>query len=516
VRVAVFDLGSTSFQLLVGDVESDGGLTPVLRDRVVLNLGADVAATGRVQPEAVERAAQVVRRFRDLAARADVEEVIPVATAAFREAANRPELASVIEDAIGTPIRILSGDLEVGATVAGIRSSVVIDGDPWIAFDLGGGSLEIALVDHGEVRWTETFPLGAAWITTTLVRSDPMLRTERRAIKQEVRDQLGPARERSGAPEGAPCIAAGGTAGALARLLAAERWPSPPASLNQFEVGVDELADLARELAALDHDERLALPGIDERRAEILPAGALVLATALAAFDADAAVHSEWGLREGVILEEIGAPPPRSPAELRAASVGRLARRWGPEAEHQGWVRRHALDLFDETRDLHRLTVRDRELLAHAATLHDIGVRISPDKSHRHGAYLVEHGGLRGFSPQEVATMASMIRFHRGAGRPKPSYGPFAGLDANERAACQILTGILRIAHGLGRADESDIVQIHAEVRQGELRILVSGSANPQGAVAEAEERAGVLERALDRRIRFEIVPEGTLVTRPA
>src|SRR5512132_3531177 len=120
VRVAVFDLGSTSFQLLVGDVESDGGLTPVLRDRVVLNLGADVAATGRVQPEAVERAANVVRRFRNLASRVDAGAVIPVATAAFREAANRPELAFVIEEAIGTPLRILSGNLEVGATVAGI------------------------------------------------------------------------------------------------------------------------------------------------------------------------------------------------------------------------------------------------------------------------------------------------------------------------------------------------------------------------------------------------------------
>ena len=486
MRVAVFDLGSTSFQLLVGDVEPDGGLTPVARDRVVLNLGADVAATGRVPPGALDRASQVVRRFRDLADRAAVDEVIPVATAAFREAVNRPELASTIEAAIGTPLRILSGDLEARATVAGIRASVAFDADPWIAIDLGGGSLELALVEGGRVGWTETFPLGAAWITTTLVRTDPMSRGDRRAIKAEVKDLLAPARERSGAPEGTLCIAAGGTAGALARLLAAERWPSPPASLNQFELRLDALDELSRELADLDQSERLALPGIDERRAELLPAGAVVLATALGVFGADGAVHSEWGLREGVILEEIDVPAPASPGDVRAASVARLARRWGPEGEHQGTVRTHALELFDETEELHGLGAHERELLAHAARLHDIGVRISPDKSHRHGAYLVEHGGLRGFSPQEVAMMASMIRFHRGAGRPKPSYGPFAGLDQEERAACQVLTGILRIAHGLGRADESDVVEIGAKVRRGELRILVSGSANPEGAVAGA------------------------------
>jgi len=292
--------------------------------------------------------------------------------------------------------------------------------------------------------------------------------------------------------------------------------PSISSTDNQFEVSVDGLRDLARTLGAATPEERADLPGIDTRRADLLPAGAVVLSTALELFGATRAVHSEWGLREGVILDEIGAPAPASPGDVREAAVARLARRWGAAGEHPGTVRAHALELFDETEELHGLGDHERELLAYAARLHDIGVRISPDKSHRHGAYLVEHGGLRGFSPQEVAMMASMIRFHRGAGWPKPSYGPFAGLDQDERAACQVLTGILRIAHGLGRADESDVIEIGAKTRRGELRILVSGSANPEGAVAEAEERAGVLERAIGRRIRFEIVPEGTLVTRPA
>src|SRR4029079_13902466 len=135
--------------------------------------------------------------------------------------------------------------------------------------------------------------------------------------------------------------------------------------------------------------------------------------TALGVFGADGAVHSEWGLREGVILEEIGAPAPVSPGDDREPAVTRLARRWGAAGEHPGTVRAHALELFDETEELHGLEDHERELLAYAARLHDIGERISPDKSHRHGAYLVEHGGLRGFSPQEVAMMASMIRFHR-------------------------------------------------------------------------------------------------------
>ena len=106
------------------------------------------------------------------------------------------------------------------------------------------------------------------------------------------------------------CIIAGGTAGALARLLAARRWPAPPTSLNQFAVGVEALERALPFVVDLIPEERLALPGIDERRADLLPAGSVVLATALELFGASSAVHSEWGLREGVVLRELGAPIP--------------------------------------------------------------------------------------------------------------------------------------------------------------------------------------------------------------
>jgi len=510
MRLAVFDLGSTSFQLLVSEADTDGGLTPILRDRVMLNLGAEVAATGEVAPALLDRAIMVVRRFRDLAERAAAGQVIPVATAAFREAANRPELVRALEAAIGEQVRILSGDREARATVAGVRASVALPDEPWVALDLGGGSLEVAVVESGSVRWTDTFPLGAARVARMMVAGDPMTRGERREIRRAVRDLLEPALADADVPRAPLCVAAGGTAGALARLLAAERWPSPPSSLNQFELRIDDLNDLARALGAADLETRLQMPAIDERRVDLLPSGAVVLAAALQVLGAGSAVHSEWGLREGVILQELGFEAPASPAELRRRSVARLATQWGVGGPHIEWVRKHALWLFQHTRELHGLSDVERELLEQTSTIHDIGTRISPDKHHRHGAYLVEHGGLRGFTPVEVATMASMVRFHRGNG-PKPSYPPYAGLTEDERLVCRVLTGILRIAHGLGRGGESDVVESRVEVRRKELVISVAGASNPEGAVAEAEERADVLAKALGTKIRFEIVPLGSL-----
>jgi len=514
MRCAVLDLGSTSFQLLVTDAEADGTLTHVLRDRVILNLGAEVAATGRVPDDLLDRALEIVGRFRDVAERSGANVIWPVATAAFREAANLPWISKALRGALGVPVQILSEEEEALCTVTGIRASLALRAGPWVGFDLGGGSMEIAVVDAGRVTWTDSFPLGAARLWRTMVAGDPMTRAERRELRALVTDLLTPAVEASGAPAEAPYVIAGGTAGAVVRLLAARRWPDPPTSLNQFEVTTDAMRDVSRLLCTSTQRERLAMPGIDERRVDLLPAGSVVLATALEAFGARAAVHSEWGLREGVVLRALGAPIEADPGSLRRGAVDRLAGRWKADDRHSSTVRRHAERLFDETRTQHDLGAVERELLGSAARLHDIGTRISVDKHHKHGAYIVEHAGLRGFSPDDVAMMACIVRFQRGS-PPRTSYLPFEGLLPSERDACRVLVGILRIAHALARGGDDDITSIQVESSAKQLLVRVGGD-HPTRAIVDAEEQATLLSRVLGSKVRFADLADRTSSTRPA
>ena len=218
---------------------------------MILNLGAEVASSGRVPDDLLDRALHTVARFRDIAERSGAEAIWPVATSAFRDAANQPWLSKALRGALGVPVRILGGDEEVQCTVSGIRASVALPDEPWVAFDLGGGSLEIALVEGEAIRWSDSFPLGAARLARTMVEHDPMTRTERRELRRLVKETVAPAVAACTPVEHPTCIIAGGTAGALARLLAARRWPAPPTSLNQFAVGVDSLAELSRSLEHL-------------------------------------------------------------------------------------------------------------------------------------------------------------------------------------------------------------------------------------------------------------------------
>ncbi len=507
-RFAVLDLGSTTFQLLVADADAAGSLVPVFRDRVVLHLARVLAGRGRIAPEDAARAAETARRLTDLAVRMGADHLVPLATSALRDSPNRRDLARVLDEAVGTQVRFIDGREEAALTFAGIAASVALGEGPTLLLDLGGGSLEVALADPGGLRWGRSLPVGAGRLTEQLVASDPPGRADRKAVKAAVEAAVAPLVDEVSAARPVRCIASGGTAGALARVIAARRWSDLPASLNQYEVSLSELREVTRRLAALPLEERLGTPGIDERRAGLLPAGGWILTSAASALGAKRLVHSEWGLREGAVLEALGLAggPVPEPASLRRRSVDLLVRAWGEDPAHAELVSRLAVELFDASAPLHGLGELEREWLAHAARLHEIGTRISPARLHKHGAYLVEHGGLRGFSPREVAAIASLVRFHRGKD-PRPVYAPFAALEPSDQQACVVLTGMLRIAHAIGRGPEDDGLAVTTEPRPGSLDIVIAGSGNPDAAATEAGQASGLLRRTLHVEVQVLVAP---------
>jgi len=498
VRGAVIDLGSTTFQLLVADVDADGGLTPVIRDRVVLNLGMVLASHGHIPTRVARTAADTARRLRDIAVRAGSKTVVPIATSALRDSPNRDEIATLLEEALGQPARFIDGSEEARLTLLGVTASVAVDGGATLLLDLGGGSLEVALADQDGLQWGRSLRIGAGRLTGMLVSSNPPTSKERKKVMATVREAVAPLRAEVAAGEPARCIASGGTAGALARLIATARWATPPESLNQFTMTVPEVRSLTRSLAAMPLKKRLLVPGIDERRADLLPVGGWVLTTTADELGVEEFVHSEWGFREGALLDELGFASRRPPAflDLRRRAVDRVVRVWGEDPRHLAMVAGVSDVIFEGTRSFHHLGEREREWLAHAARLHAVGSRISPGRMHKHGAYLVEHAGLRGFSPQEVSVLASIVRFHRGK-EPRTVYPPFATLPAPTRRAVVVLVGILRMAHAIARGPEDENLVVKVKTGGGRVRVKVAGSSNPDAAVGEASEAAPLLGKAI-------------------
>lgn len=491
MRIAALDLGSNSFHLLVVETRADGSFEALVREKEMLRLGDVVARLGFLDDEAICRAIEVVRRFRAIAEAHGVEELVAYGTAALREAANGPEATDRIEAETGVRVQVINGIREAQLVFEAVRASVLMEPAPVLCADLGGGSLELAVGDRQGLQFATSLHLGVGRLTAEIVRSDPPTQKDRtrlrRRVQSEIDDVLDDISERG--PR--QLVGTSGTFLAIVRASVALRDGTEPSSVNQLSITRRDLTAFAELVFRLDADERARLPGVDARRAELMPAGVVVADCLLEATGLDVLTGCEWALREGMVLRVLGqhdrADFSDDPRAIRRASVLSLCRRSNWRERHAASVCRMALELFDATRPLHLRGEPDRELLELAGLLHDIGEHVSRDGHGRHGAYLIEHGGLRGFSPEEVRILACLTRFHT-RGRPRESFPAFEALSDEDRRRVLELVSILRIADGLDISHSEIVGTLHAQVDRD--RVVISARAR-----GEAELEAWTFQR---------------------
>jgi exopolyphosphatase/guanosine-5'-triphosphate,3'-diphosphate pyrophosphatase len=303
--------------MLVTDATPDGHMERVSREREMLRLGAAIGPDGLIPPETCERAVDAARRLGRVAERAGAEQVLAIATAALRDAKNGRKLAEQLGRALNSDVRILTGQEEARLIFSAFRRRVGLGEEPALGLDLGGGSLELAVGNASQLRFEETLRLGVARLHGELAPSDPMTGGEARTLRGRVEEALAPLVPRIQALAPVRCIAAGGTARALGRLLLEEE----DGALRGLLVSEGQLEKLSQKLRRSTHEERLDMAGMDARRADLLPTGALILSTLVQSLRLPGMMISDWGIREGVILAAI-ARRNRESRKKSAAAAG--------------------------------------------------------------------------------------------------------------------------------------------------------------------------------------------------
>jgi exopolyphosphatase / guanosine-5'-triphosphate,3'-diphosphate pyrophosphatase len=510
-RIAALDLGSNSFHLLVADVHVDGSFTAVAREKEMLRLGDDVARHGRIPPATAERAVGAARRLRGLADALGARDVIAKATSAIRSAANGSELVDTIEAETGVDVEVISGAEEARLIFGAVRASVVLDPSPALCIDVGGGSVEVMIGDAAGLRWATSLPLGVGRLTAECVRDDPPSKGDRKRLEERIRPALESlaADVRARAPRLG--VGTSGTLNDLVRMAVAlsrgdEQLPS---STNALRATRAEFRELHDHIMRVKSSERRRIPGLEEqRRAELLPAGSTLLVTALDLFDLDALTASDWALREGIVLDAVRTHDPDDwsddPRALRRSAVTNLARRCNSDVAHTEHVAQLALRLFDETKALHGLDGASREMLEFAALLHDVGQHVSRKGHHRHAAYLVENGELRGFEPAEVAFLAALVRHHR-RGEPKTSEARFAALSARDRLRLRELAALLRVADGLDRGRRGAVDDVRAEIGTDLVVLRVRAQDEAELETWGARRRRDLFEKVFERHLEIAV-----------
>ncbi|MGG6296506.1 Ppx/GppA phosphatase family protein [Leptolyngbya sp. AN02str] len=492
--LAAIDMGTNSIHMVVVRIDPTlPAFNIIAKEKATVRLGDRDRATGNLTPAAMERAMNALRRCQEIARSLNAEDILAVATSATREAPNGRDFLQRVEAELGLTINLISGQEEARRIYLGVLSGVEFNSQPHAMIDIGGGSTELILGDGHEPRSLSSTKVGAVRLTAELVTTDPISTSEFAYLQAYVRGMLErPVEELRShlRPGEVPrMVGTSGTIEALAVLTAREKHGTIPDPLHGYQFTLRELRDMVNHLRRLNYSDRCNLPGMNERRAEIILAGAVILQEAMTLLGMEAITICERSLREGVVVDwmlthGLIEDRLRFQSSIRERSVLRTARKYQVNLPYAERIARHALSLFDQTRGkLHDWGEEERELLWAATMLHNCGHYVSHSAHHKHSYYLIRNGDLLGFTELEIEAIANLARYHRKS-CPKKKHDTYRSLDSKKhRRMVEQLSPLLRMAVALDRRQIGAIQSITCEHRpsQGELCLhLVPQHANDE------------------------------------
>jgi exopolyphosphatase/guanosine-5'-triphosphate,3'-diphosphate pyrophosphatase len=475
-RVAAIDIGTNSIHLLIAAVDPVlGSFNVVVTEKSTTRLGERDPDRGDLSPAAIERALLSLRHCRDLALSHGVEQIVTAATSAVREAPNGREFLSTVQEQLGLEVDLVSGPEEARLIYLGVLSGMSFGEQPHLIIDIGGGSTELILADGRDARVLSSSRIGAVRLQREFCQSDPLPAERRSFLIAYIQGAMDPAVSQVKAAlqpgEQPQLVATSGTAMALAALAAAED-PRPPLKLQGFRLSRERVDQLVNRLVALTPQQRRELPALNERRAEIIVPGALILQTTMASLQIPELVICERALREGLIVDwmlrnRLLDDRFAYQSTIRKRTVLHLARGFGVDLVRAERVASHALSLYDQTRGvLHDDNGEGRQLLWAAAMLHTCGQHINIGAYHKHTWYLIRHGELLGYTENEHLMVAAIARYHRRS-LPKKRHESWQLLDGrNARHTVAAMALLLRLAAALDRRPQPMIETLAVTVER--------------------------------------------------
>lgn len=481
-RLAAIDLGSNSFHLLVAHYRGDR-LQVVARRGEKVQLAAGLDADGLLEEAAMQRALDCLARFAPFIADIPQGQLRVVGTNALRDARNSQELIGRAEALLGHRIEIIGGREEARLIYLGAAHSLAENGRRLI-IDIGGGSTEFIIGERFEPLALESLQLGCVTYTRRFFEGGEVSEQRMRRAELAAMSELANIRRPYCELGWDDPVGSSGTIKAAASVIAATGG-APDGLVTR-----KGLRRVRSELIACGHLDRVALEGLKADRARVFPAGVAILGAIFEAFDLECLRYADGALREGVLYDMVGR---NSPEDSRLKTLASLQQRHAVDLRQADNVAHSAGRLLAQVRPAWDLDDDQARFLDWAARLHEIGLAISHSQFHRHGAYLLEHADLPGFSRPEQRLLAFLVRAHR---RKFPQR-EWRALPESQQSPLARLARVLRLAVLLNHSrTEQPPVTPRLEAHGDDLRLTLSDSASDQTLLKTDLEQEMAYQRA--------------------
>ena len=302
--IAGIDLGTLTGRLLIVESRADKSFRVIDSDRQILRLGEGVDQNRQLSLEAMKRVVEKLKEWKTKIEAHPVDAVVVVATSAVREALNQGYFLALVKNETGFDIEVLSGEGEARRTLRGIEFGLPPDTPSVLGLDIGGGSTEFILSLQEDLPIVASLDIGVVRLTERFMHSDPPKEEEVARAKCFIQEEL----------EGIPIhsrdltkVTLVGTAGTITTLAAmAQRLPKyEPTRIHHYWLSLNRVCELEDSLRSHTAVERAQLPGLEPGREGVIVAGTIILRTVMETLGFKHCLVSDYGLREGIIVEAI-------------------------------------------------------------------------------------------------------------------------------------------------------------------------------------------------------------------
>lgn len=504
LRVACVDMGSNAIRFLAAEFGTENDFTRLAAEREPVRLGHGVYLSGRLDGGAMDRTVAAMVRYRAQMDELGVRHCRAVATSAVRESANGDQLAARIHRETGLELDVISGSEEARLVHLAVSRRVHLGARQWLLVDLGGGSVEVSLVDADGTFWSESHTMGSVRLLEELTEAGAEPGRFRRLLEEYISVLRVPAAAQHRQVAG--YIATGGNIETLAKLGGSTD------DEGVTSLSVEKLRTVIDQLARMSFRQRVEELGLREDRADVVLPAALVYERLAVLSGADEIVVPHVGIKEGVLYDLVGRLVRARDHEDRQARdvlTGALTigRKYLFDEAHARHVAGLAVTLFDQTRTLHGLGAADRKILQAAALLHDIGQFVSYQGHHKHSLYLISHTELPNFSQHEMQLVANVARYHR-KGEPAPHHPAYAALAEPDQTRVLRLAAILRLADSLDREHVQRVRQVSVRLGDDDLTLWLEGTGGLLLEGWSLKKKAQLFTRVFGRKVRLKFVDD--------
>lgn len=402
--LAAVDLGSNSFHLQVARVEGEQ-LFYLDAHKEAVRLAAGLTADKTLDAASQRRALDCLSRFGERLKGMPAGAVRAVGTSALRVAKNAPEFMQRARAALGFDIEVVSGREEARLIYLGVAHSLPLNQDKRLVVDIGGGSTECILGVGYEPHERESLRMGCVVYTQRYFPDGVLDRQAIRAAETAARIEIQTAAHGFRRGHWSEAVGSSGTARALGEILRAN-------GRSDGRITLEGLQWLRERLIKAGSLQALELDGLKADRRPVIAGGFCIMLAIFQELGIESMTVAQGAMREGILWDLLGRVHDR---DMRDVTVAQFMRRYHVDGRQARRVERLAQELAQSLRPgVRGLSAEALHLLSWAALLHEIGISIAHSGFHKHGAYILENADMPGFSRQDQAALASLVRASRG------------------------------------------------------------------------------------------------------